>query len=189
MVMLPLPSPGTMVIDTMGMVCFVMASGPAVASAPVVAPVPAMAHPVPIVAPVPAPVPDPVAPHFIRPMASRLDEGDHTKARHSIEDFHVMLNNWQCDNTVFRNTEPSTSLVRRFVASRRRFSKQMYVKETMLVCEYWPRMFLRVKELEYKQSQAAKQKQRNDDQKAKRAAAKAKAKAQVKAKAKAKAVA
>jgi hypothetical protein len=182
MVMHSLPSPGTMVIDAMGMVCFV------VASAPVVAPVPAMA-PVPIVAPVPAPVPHPVAPLFFRPMASRRDEHDETKARRSIRDFHVMMNDNLCDNTTFRNSEPSAAVVQRFVASRRRFTKQQFVKETMLHCEYWPRMFLRVKELEYKQSQAAKLKQRLDAQKARRAAAKAKAKAKAKGKAKAKAAA
>jgi hypothetical protein len=105
------------------------------------------------------------------------------------QDFHVMMNDNLCDNTTFRNSEPSAAVVQRFVASRRRFTKQQFVKETMLHCEYWPRMFLRVKELEYKQSQAAKLKRRLDAQKARRAAAKAKAKAKAKGKAKAKAAA
>jgi hypothetical protein len=188
MVMHSLPSPGTMVIDAMGMVCFVVASGSAVASAPVVAPVPAMAL-VPIVAPVPAAVPGPVAPLFYRTMESRRDEQDEAKARGNIQDFHVMMDETLLDTTAFRNCEPSAAMVRRFVASRRRSTKQQCVRWTTLHGEYWPRMILRVKELEYKQSQAAKFKRRLDALKARRAAAKAKAKAKAKGKAKAKAAA
>jgi hypothetical protein len=174
MPMYPLLSPGTMVIDAMGMVCFILPSRPAVASVPNVAPVA-------IAAPVPAPVPVPVEPRLIRTMASRLDDDDKIRPPRSIRDFHVMINNVHCETKAFRNTEPSTAVVHRFVASRRRFTKQQYVRQTMLQCETWPRLILRVKELEHKQSQAAKLKKRLQDMKAKRAAARAKAKAKAKA--------
>jgi hypothetical protein len=108
-----------------------------------------------------------------------LDEG--LQPRRGDGDFHVMLNDDECGNKAFKNTEPSAAVVSRFVASRRRNTKQGFVKGTMVHCEFWPRLLLRVKELEHKQTQAAKHKQRLQDQKNKRAAAKAKAKAKAKA--------
>ena len=207
MVMHPAPSPGTMVVDAMGMVCFIVVPTglpPAVAAAPDVASVPgaapASAHdaasvpgvaPAPAVAPVPAvdPMQAPVVPQLPVTMASRIDDGDQNLVRYGNREFYVMLHEGHVEHESFRNTEPSAGSVRRFVAARRRMSKQVFVKESMLYGEYWPRMLLRAKELEHTQGQAAKLKKRMEDQKDKRQAARAKAKAMVKGKAKAKAAA
>jgi hypothetical protein len=203
MVMHPASSPGTMVIDAMGMVCFIVVpSGPAAASvpagasvpdaasAPAVASVPVAvpahdAAPAPDVAPAPAMqgVPAPVVPQLPVTMQSRRDEGDQHKAHFGIREFHVLVHEGHVEHQAFRNTEPTEGSVLRLVAARRRLTKQGFVKESVMYGEYWPRMLLRVKELEHKQSQAAKMKKRIDDQKANRAAARAKAKAKAKAKA------
>jgi hypothetical protein len=159
----------------------VLTSMPAVAAAPAVVVVPAVA-----VAALAADVPVPVKPQLPVVFALRRDENDHLKAASNHREFHVLCHDLsEFHVPVFRNTEPSENSVRRFVASRRRMTKQEFVRESLGCAENWPKMFLRVKELEHRQSQEQKKTKQANDQKQKRAA-KATAKAEVKAKAKAK---
>jgi hypothetical protein len=152
---------------------------PSEASVPVVAPVPAV--PVMVIDVVPAA--PAVVPQLPVVLAARRDENEHLKARFNDREFHVMMHDMSVDTTCFRNTEPSEKAVSRFVASRRRMTKQEFVRESLACAEHWPKMFLRVKELEHKQSQELRRIKRLDHQKNKRAAT-AKAKAEARAKAK-----
>jgi hypothetical protein len=153
-----------------------------VASVPAVAPAPAV--PVMVIDAVPAaPAAPAVVPQLPVVLADRRDDNEHLKARFNHREFHVMMHDMSVDTTSFRNTEPSEGTVARFVAWRRRMSKQEFVRESLACAEHWPKMFLRVKELEHKQSQELKKIKRADDQKKKRAAT-AKAKAEARAKAK-----
>jgi hypothetical protein len=155
-------------------------SMPAVAAAPAVAVVPAVA-----VAALAADVPVPVKPQLPVVFALRRDDKDHLKLASDHREFHVLCYDLsEFHVPVFRNTEPSENAVRRFVASRRRMTKQEFVRESLECAEKWPKMFLRVKELEHRQSQEQKKIKQANDKKQKRAA-KATAKAEVKAKAKA----
>jgi len=124
-----------------------------------------------------------VVPQLPVVLAARRDENDQLKAAFNHREFHVLFHDMSVDTTCFRNTEPSEKAVSRFVALRRRMTKQEFVRESLACAEHWPKMFLRVKELEHKQSQEMKKIKRADDQKKKRAAT-AKAKAQARAKAK-----
>jgi hypothetical protein len=206
---LPADSPGAMVIDVEGGVAsvpgsvlaapFGVASAPgAVAAAPVgVASVPGAVAAAPVdVALVPGAVaaaPGAVAaaaavPQLSRKMGTRIDEGDQRKIAFNNREFHVLMHELHTDTIGIRKAEPSDNTVLRFAALRRRCTKQEFVRESLMCAEHWPKLFLRVKELEDKQSQASKKEKRAGDQNKKRAA-KAKAKAQARAKAKAKAAA